>query len=88
MVQPELVAMICQSVKAEGGEVLLQSDVEEVAASMREAFGEDPLVEDVCAPGEWMPENPLGVPTEREKLTLSRGDPVYRTVFRRKKTAP
>lgn len=83
MVQPALVAAMCRSLQPEGGEVLIQSDVEEVAASMREAFAEDPLVTDACAPGKWMPENPLKVPTEREKLTLSRGDPVYRTVFRR-----
>ena len=36
----------------------------------------------VMVQGEWMAENPLGVPTEREKLTLSRGDPVFRTIFR------
>ncbi|KAM3577623.1 hypothetical protein VYU27_000499 [Nannochloropsis oceanica] len=84
MVQPALVAAMCASLKPEGGEILIQSDVLEVAESMREAFAEDELVTDVCPPGEWMEENPLMVPTEREKLTLGRGDPVYRTVFRRK----
>lgn len=49
---------------------------------MRECFADDPLIEDVMPPGEWMAENPLGIPTEREKLTLSRGDPVFRTVYR------
>lgn len=84
MVQPGLVATVCQSLKADTGEILLQSDVEEVAVSMRESFALDSTVVDVCAPDEWMADNPLGVPTEREKLTLSKGDPVYRTVFRRK----
>jgi tRNA (guanine-N7-)-methyltransferase len=87
MVQPALVAAMCASLKPEGGEILIQSDVQEVAESMREAFSEDELVSDVCPPGEWMEENPLKVPTEREKLTLGRGDPVYRTVFRRKESS-
>lgn len=32
---------------------------------------------------EWLAENPLPVPTEREKSTLSRGEPVYRALFMR-----
>jgi tRNA (guanine-N7-)-methyltransferase len=32
----------------------------------------------------WLPENPLNVATEREKMTLERGDPVYRAVFVRR----
>lgn len=57
--------------------------VEEVCRSMRECFWEDERVRDVCGIDEWMPENPLGVATEREKLTLGRGDPVYRTLLKR-----
>ena len=82
VVQPGLVAAVCSSLAPQVGEVFLQSDVEEVAQSMRECFAEDARVQDACAPGEWMAENPLGVPTERENLTLGKGDPVYRTVFR------
>lgn len=73
MVQPALVAAMCASLKPEGGEILIQSDVLEVAESMREAFAEDELVTDVCPPGEWMEENPLMVPTEREIDVGKRG---------------
>lgn len=83
MVQPGLVDVVCATLRPGGGEVFLQSDVEEVAQSMRECFWEDPRVQDGCAPGEWMPENPLGVPTEREKLTLGKGLPVYRTLLKK-----
>ena len=71
----------------DGGELLLQSDLEEVASSMREAFSEEPCLVDQCAAGEWMPENPLGVPTERETFTLAKGLPVFRTVFKKRKPA-
>ena len=30
---------------------------------------------------EWLTENPLPIPTERETSTLSRGEPVYRALF-------
>ncbi|TFJ84355.1 hypothetical protein NSK_004343 [Nannochloropsis salina CCMP1776] len=81
VIQPALVACMCKSLKSDGGEIFIQSDVEEVAVSMRDAFRESTLVADASASGAWMEENPLNVPTEREVLTLSRGDPVYRTVF-------
>lgn len=81
VIQPALVACMCSSLKSDGGEIFIQSDVEEVAVSMRDAFKESTLVADASASGAWMEENPLKVPTEREVLTLSRGDPVYRTVF-------
>ena len=80
IVQPELVADLATSL-VKDGLVFLQSDIEEVAAEMRDRFQENPNF--VCLAPEWLPENPLGVPTERELSTLSRGEPVYRTLFQR-----
>ncbi|MFB2933760.1 tRNA (guanosine(46)-N7)-methyltransferase TrmB, partial [Aerosakkonemataceae cyanobacterium BLCC-F154] len=32
---------------------------------------------------EWLTENPLSVPTEREIATFNKGEPVYRVLFRK-----
>lgn len=88
VVQPEVVDLLAEFMPA-GGMVLLQSDVEAVALEMQERFQanaqfeqqkpEQPQQPDT----HWLPINPLPVPTEREQSTLSRGEPVYRTVFYR-----
>ncbi|MEB3831631.1 tRNA (guanosine(46)-N7)-methyltransferase TrmB [Phormidium sp. CCY1219] len=80
VVQPELVADIAHYLSA-GGVVFLQSDVEEVAIEMRDRFQEHPAF--VLENPQWLPENPLAVATERERLTLDKGEPVYRAVFRK-----
>ncbi len=63
-----------------GGEVLLQSDVENVAIDMRDRFDHHP---DFQQQGDniWLSENPLPVPTERELATFAKGKPVYRALF-------
>jgi len=81
VVQPELVAELATYLAA-GGVVLLQSDIQELAVEMCDRFGAHPAFQ---RQGEeqWLPENPLPVPTEREKSTLSRGEPVYRALYMR-----
>lgn len=86
MVQPPLVAAIAQYLEP-GARVFIQSDVEEVAVEMREAFAEHGAFVDQSEDGQWMQDNPMGVRTEREMLVLSQGLPVYRTVFVLRKEA-
>jgi tRNA (guanine-N7-)-methyltransferase len=78
VVQPELVADLAEYLVA-GGEVFLQSDVEEVAVEMCDRFDEHPAF--VRTEETWLADNPLGVPTEREVATYNKGEPVYRAMF-------
>ncbi len=80
VVQPELVADLAEFL-VPGGTVFLQSDVEEVAVDMRDRFLENPAFTPQSP--DWLSTNPLPVQTERERLVLSYGDPVYRIVFAR-----
>lgn len=80
VVQPTLVQELADFLPV-GGEVFLQSDVAEVAAEMRDRFAEHPQFQ--AQTPDWLPHNPLPVPTEREVSTLSRGEPVYRIAFQR-----
>lgn len=81
VVQPETVAELARYL-SEGGTLFVQSDVKAVALEMCDrvqahpAFGRQ-------NDGEWLPENPFPVPTEREQSTLLRGEPVYRALFLR-----
>ena len=78
VVQPELVNNLATYLVS-GGVVFLQSDIEEVAIQMRDRFDAHPAFRQG---GEgWLETNPLPVATEREISTLSRGEPVYRTLF-------
>eukprot|EP00563_Minutocellus_polymorphus_P001546 CAMPEP_0181039360 /NCGR_PEP_ID=MMETSP1070-20121207/10431_1 /TAXON_ID=265543 /ORGANISM="Minutocellus polymorphus, Strain NH13" /LENGTH=305 /DNA_ID=CAMNT_0023117213 /DNA_START=197 /DNA_END=1114 /DNA_ORIENTATION=- len=85
VVTPELVVALADFL-AEGKEVFIQSDVQELFDDMREKFREygaelfEDTVEDF---GKFLPENPIGVPTEREISVLDQDLPVYRTIFRR-----
>jgi tRNA (guanine-N7-)-methyltransferase len=79
VVQPELVADIARYL-APGGEVFLQSDLEWVAQEMCDRFTENPAFNRTQTP--WLEPNPLGIPTEREVSTLSKGKPVHRAIFR------
>ncbi|MEH2449462.1 MAG: tRNA (guanosine(46)-N7)-methyltransferase TrmB [Nostoc sp.] len=82
VVQPELVADLA-SYLAVGGVVFLQSDMEFVSVEMRDRFAAHPAYQKMGA-GEWLAQNPLPVPTERETSVLSRGEPVYRALFVRR----
>lgn len=79
LVQPELVAELATYL-AVGGVVFLQSDIEALALEMCDHFSAHPAFQRQGTE-EWLAENPLLVPTEREKSTLSRGEPVYRALF-------
>jgi tRNA (guanine-N7-)-methyltransferase len=67
---------------AVGGVVFLQSDMEFVAVEMRDRFATHPAYQKVGTE-EWLAENPLPVPTEREIGTQNKGEPVYRALFER-----
>ena len=83
VLQPPLLRAIAAAL-VPGSELFLQSDVEGVIAPMVavcEASGcfERP-VEDSRP---WRASNPLPVPTERERLVMAQGLPVYRVLYRR-----
>ncbi|QLE55538.1 tRNA (guanosine(46)-N7)-methyltransferase TrmB [Nostoc sp. TCL26-01] len=82
VVQPELVADLANYL-AVGGVVLLQSDMEFVAIEMRDRFAANPAFQKVGTE-EWLAENPLPVPTEREVYTQNKGEPVYRVLFEKR----
>ncbi|MEO0408869.1 MAG: tRNA (guanosine(46)-N7)-methyltransferase TrmB, partial [Cyanobacteria bacterium P01_A01_bin.135] len=76
VVQPELVEAIAVHL-CPGGSVFLQSDVEPVVVEMGKRFAAHrrfSLMNQVL-------ESPFPVLTEREAMTLERGDPVYRLQF-------
>ena len=79
VVQPELVAELAKYLSV-GGEVFLHSDVLEVAEEMRDRFSEHPFFKHQYS-DDWLSENLLPICSERERSTLSRNEPVYRTVF-------
>ena len=85
LVQTELVAELATYL-AVGGVVFLQSDIEALAMEMCSRICAHPAFQ--RQDQDWLTENPLPVPTEREKSTLSRGEPVYRAMFVRGNKLP
>jgi tRNA (guanine-N7-)-methyltransferase len=83
VVQPELVEELAIYL-TQGGTLFIQSDVQEVAEEMRDRFTAHPAFEPQQP--DWLPTNPLPIPTERESSTLERGEPVYRALFLRQTT--
>lgn len=81
VVQPELVSALAQFL-APQGRVLLQSDVESVAAEMRDRFAENSQFQQLH-PETWLAENPLPVPTERETACVNLNRPIYRVLFKK-----
>ena len=81
VVQPDLVKILVDYL-ADGGEVFLQSDIQEVAIEMRDRFADDArLIRQHEA--EWLAVNPLPVATEREQYVLNQDLPVYRVLFQK-----
>lgn len=78
VVQPELIVELARYMQT-GGVVFLQSDIEVVAREMCDRFAANPAFQRQNQ--EWLAENPLPIATEREKSTITRGEPVYRAVF-------
>ena len=87
VVTADLIDTIAKYMPTNGnGSVFLQSDVQPVLDDMRDRFAEaslyfelDPLHQSET----YLPENPLGLPTEREVSVLNKDLPVYRVLFRR-----
>ena len=81
VVQPELVTALVDYL-AVGGQVFLQSDIEEVAVEMRDRFAANPrLIQQHDT--DWLEVNPLPVPTERELYVLGQNLPVYRVLLQK-----
>jgi tRNA (guanine-N7-)-methyltransferase len=78
VVQPQLVESLAEFLP-QGAEIFLQSDLEWVAQEMVDRFQVSPLL--AMETLDWLTENPLGVPTEREVATLKKDLPVYRRIF-------
>ena len=83
VVQPQLVNELAICLKPEGL-LLIQSDVLEVAIDMCDRIAEHPAFTGTTPPHHWLAESPSPAATEREKLTLSEGLPVYRYLFERR----
>jgi tRNA (guanine-N7-)-methyltransferase len=79
MIQPAVVATLATHL-VDGGNVLIQSDVKEVAQEICDRFAAHPAFQKQGSE-DWLPTNPLPIPTERETSTLLRGEPVYRVLF-------
>ncbi len=80
VVQPGLVLELAEHLPVNGW-VWLQSDVEEVAVAMRDQFQQSPYF--VPSSPDWLSQNPLPAQTDRERVTLAQGKPVYRKRFTR-----
>jgi tRNA (guanine-N7-)-methyltransferase len=78
VVQPQLVQSLAEFLPG-GAEIFLQSDLEWVAQEMVDRFQVSPLL--AMQTTDWLAENPLGLPTEREVATLNKGLSVYRRIF-------
>lgn len=81
IVQPSLVENLATYL-VPGGEVFLQSDVEEVAREMCNHFTAYPCFAKIHSQ-EWLTQNPMPFPTERELATLEKKEPVYRALLLR-----
>jgi tRNA (guanine-N7-)-methyltransferase len=80
VLQPELVDTLAEFLPP-GGRVVVQSDVQEVAVDMC-----DRLTENVHFQRQtdlWLPTSPFPAQTDRERVTLEQGLPVYRAIFTR-----
>lgn len=84
MIQPAVVEILSDYL-VPGGIVFVQSDVEAVATEICEQFACHSAFE--RQNNGWLTTNPFTVPTERERSTLERGEPVYRSLFIKRETA-
>ena len=84
VVTQELVLTLAQFMPS-SATVFLQSDIQGVLDQMRAEFREHGgyFVDAIEDETQYLEENPLGVPTEREIGVLEKGLPVFRTTFSR-----
>ncbi len=80
VLQPELISTLTQFLPA-GGRVVVQSDVEAVAVDMCDRLTENPHF--LRSSPDWLPTSPFPAQTDRERVTLEQGLPVYRAIFTR-----
>jgi tRNA (guanine-N7-)-methyltransferase len=62
-----------------GSLLFIQSDILDVATEMRDRFAANGVFTPQAT--DWMPINPMPLPTEREVSVLQKGEPVYRMSF-------
>jgi tRNA (guanine-N7-)-methyltransferase len=78
VLQPSLVNDLATFLP-QGGRVVLQSDVEAVAAEMCDRMAENPHFTRTSP--QWLPASPFQAQTDREQVTLEKGLPVFRAIF-------
>jgi tRNA (guanine-N7-)-methyltransferase len=83
VVQPQLVRDLAVCLRP-GGFVFIQSDILAVVVEMRDRIVAHPAFEQMESTDDWLTQNPLPISTERERLTLSQGLPVYRCWFHKR----
>lgn len=86
VVTAELVDTVAKFMPPSEGVVFLQSDVQGVLDDMRDRFAEASMYFTAHKQHDmdiYLPDNPLGVPTEREVSVLEKDLPVYRVLFQR-----
>lgn len=81
VVQPELVDIITKHLRP-GGHFYIVSDVRDVAEEMFANAKESSLLQDTT-PDSWLPENPFGTMTERERSCMLQERPIYAKLFAR-----
>jgi tRNA (guanine-N7-)-methyltransferase len=88
VVTPQLINSLAKFMPP-GARVFLQSDVQSVLDDMRLRFRENVYFMDtVNSIEDYLGENPLSIPTEREASVLANDKPVYRSLFKRTTVAP
>lgn len=80
VVQPELVAVLAALMPVSGW-VWLQSDIEEVCVEMCDRFNENPAF--TRAGDDWLTASPFPAKTDRERVGIEKGLPVYRAKYLR-----
>ena len=80
VLQPELVDTLARFLPT-GGRVVVQSDVEAVAIDMCDRLTENSHF--LRSSPDWLPTSPFPAQTDRERVTLEQGLPVYRAIFTR-----
>ena len=78
VLQPALVNELAEFLPR-GGRVVIQSDVEDLAVDMVERLSEHPQFTRLDP--HWLAESPFPAQTDRERVTLEQGLPVYRAAF-------
>ncbi|MFN9645425.1 MAG: tRNA (guanosine(46)-N7)-methyltransferase TrmB [Cyanobacteriota bacterium] len=88
VLQPPLLRALAAAL-APGTELFLQSDVRELIAPMVDLVeGSGCFERPATDLRPWRPDNPLPVPTERERHVMSQGLPVWRVLFQRNAAPP